>query len=285
MNKNFINNVKKNHPFLYYQFVKSALLVQAVSKLDFFRYLLCLILNKPYFGIYMMAGQTWEDRKPYMKHLVQSEITSFGQENFRLLEIGSWAGNSALTWAEALQNSQQKGEIICVDPWIPYVKSEAKMTNMAPIVMEKALESDKIFKLFLHNISAANISKMITPIRGTSDKVLPLLKENNFNIAFIDGAHYFSNVIRDLRNAEKLLIEGGVLCGDDLDLQSHEVDLSFAEAHKETNFAIDPKTGKEFHPGVCMAINEFFQKPVSSYSGFWAMRKTKSGWQTVELSL
>ncbi len=265
--------------------MKSELLVQTISKLDFFRYLLCRILNKPYFGVYMMAGQTWEERKPYMQNLVKNEIVNFRQNGFRLLEVGSWAGNSALTWAEAIHKSGQEGEVVCVDPWIPYIKPEVRMANMAPIVMEKALRNNKIFKLFLHNISTADNSKKIIPMRGTSDQVLPLLKENCFDIVFIDGAHYFSNVIRDLKNAERLVTEGGILCGDDLDLQHHEVDLAFANACKETNMAIDPKTGKEFHPGVCLAVYEFFQKPVSCYNGFWAMRKTKNGWQNTDLNL
>jgi predicted O-methyltransferase YrrM len=285
MNKKFIAYVKKNHEVLYYQFVKSEFLVSTLSKLDFFRYILCHIQNKPYFGVYMMAGQTWEDRKPYMQFLIKKEITHCETGSFRLLEVGSWAGNSALTWAEAIKSSGQEGEIVCVDPWIPYVKPEKNMVNMAPKIMEKALNNNKILKLFLHNIGATDISKMVTPIRGTSDKVLPMLKESNFNIIFIDGAHYFSNVIRDFQNAEKLICEGGILCGDDLELQSHEVDIDFAEKNKELNWIREPKTGKEFHPGVTMAVHVFFKKPVSAYNGFWAMRKIKNGWETVNLDL
>ena len=283
MSKKLISYVKKNHETLYYKFVKSEFLVQTIANLDVLRYVFCRLRNEPYFGIYMMAGQTWEERKSQMKKLVEREIASRDSGKFRLLEVGSWAGNSALIWAEAIVDSGCKGEIICVDPWAPYVKPEKNMANVAPVIMENALKKNKIFGLFLHNISAAGISGMIIPIRGTSDEVLPLLKDDKFDVAFIDGVHYFSNVIRDLRNAGKLIKEGGVLCGDDLELQSHEVDLAFAEANKENNFAIDPKTGKEFHPGVCMAVGEFFQGQVSSSHGFWAMRKKAGGWQAVAL--
>ncbi len=284
MNKKFIAYVKNNHTSLFNKFVKSELLVRAVSKLDFLRYVLCRITNKPYFGVYLMAGQTWEERKPYMENLVKREALKETRGDFRLLEVGSWAGNSVLTWANALKSVETKGEIVCVDPWIPYVKPEKDMTNKAPLVMEKALKSDKIFQLFLHNISAANVSSMTTLMRGTSDKVLPLLRKESFNMAFIDGAHYYSNVINDLKNAERLICEGGILCGDDLELQSHEVDMEFAQANKEVDVVLDPMTGKEYHPGVSLAVSDFFKGPVSSSNGFWAMRKTRNGWGTVDLT-
>ena len=81
-------------------------------------------------------------------------------EEFRILEVGSYAGNSAATWAEAIQSSGQKFKIICVDRWGSYVKPENGMINKAPIIMDQALKNDKIFKLFNYNMSAAGISKM-----------------------------------------------------------------------------------------------------------------------------
>ena len=284
MSKSLSAYIKKNHKLLFYKFVKSRFLVNILSELGFFRYCFCLLQNKPYFGYYLMAAQTWETRKPCMQNLVKREILSCKKGEFRILEIGSWAGNSALTWAEAIRDSERKCEIVCVDPWTPYVKPEKGMINKAPMIMEKALKNNKIFKLFQHNIAAAGISQMVTPLRGTSDNILPTLKKNSFNLAFIDGAHYYSNVIRDLQNTKILLKEGGILCGDDLDLQSHGVDLDYAQANKEINLVIDPKTGKEFHPGVCMAVHNFFQKSVSACNGFWAMRKTENGWQTVDMN-
>ena len=285
MNKKFIAYFKNNHTSLFNKFVKSEILVRAVSSLDFLRYVFCRITNKPYFGVYLMAGQTWEERKPYMENLLKREILNGKKEDFRLLEVGSWAGNSVLIWAEAIKQVGKKGEIVCVDPWIPYFKPEEIMPNKALSVMQTALKSNRIFQLFLHNINAANISNMTTIMRGTSDKVLPLLKERSFNMAFIDGSHYYSSVINDLKNAEKLVCDGGILCGDDLELQSYEVDIEFAEANKEIDLAFDPKTGKEYHPGVSLAIRDFFKGPVSYSKGFWAMRRTNNRWESVDLAI
>jgi predicted O-methyltransferase YrrM len=283
MNKKFISYLKVNHTSLFNKLVKSQLLVRTISKLDFLRYVICRITNKTYFGFYLMAGQTWEERKPYMESLVRREMIKGSKGDFKILEVGSWAGDSAITWADAIKSEGGKGEIVCVDPWIPYFKLGKDMINKAPLVMEEALKSDRIFQLFLHNIKSANVFSMITPMKGLSDKVLLLLREEVFNLAFIDGSHYYSNVINDFKNAEKLICKGGILCGDDLELQSHEIDIEFAEANMEVDMILDPKTGKEYHPGVSLAVRDFFKGPVSSSKGFWAMRKTRNGWKTVDL--
>lgn len=283
MNKKFISYIKKNYPTMFYRVVRSEPVVAVISKLDYWRYLSCRLRNQPYFGVYMMAGQTWEERVPHMKRLAETEIANRGNGDFRILEVGSWAGHSALLWAEAIRNGGGKGEIVCIDPWVPYFKDEKNMINVAPRIMERALRDDKIFNLFRHNISAAGFDDMVTPMRGTSDEVLPTLRDGGFDLVFIDGAHYYSNVIRDLKNAEPLLREGGILCGDDLDLQLGEIDREFAEAKKESNMVIDPKTGREFHPGVSLAVAEFFQGRVTAWNGFWAMRRTGDGWRTVNL--
>ena len=284
MKVNFTTYIKKNHKFLFYKFVKSKFLINILSLLGLFPYLFCKLQNKPYFGFYLMASQTWATRKPYMQSLVKQEILNSRNDEFKILEVGSYAGNSATTWAEAIQSSGKKFKIVCVDRWGSYVKREDSMINKAPMIMDKALKNDKIFKLFNYNMSAAGISKIVTPIRGESDVILPTLKIDSFNIAFIDGSHYYSNVIKDLKNAEILLKVGGILCGDDLDLQRHEIDINYAETNKEINLVIDPKTKKEFHPGVCIAVYNFFKKPVSAYNGFWAMRKTIDGWQSIDIN-
>ena len=109
-----------------------------------------------------------------MQGLVKKEILGSKNQEFKILEVGSYAGNSATTWAEAIQGSGQKFKIVCVDRWGSYVKPEKDMINKAPMIMDKALENDKIFKLFNYNISAAGISKMVTPIRGESDIYISL---------------------------------------------------------------------------------------------------------------
>jgi hypothetical protein len=86
-----------------------------------------------------------------------------------------------------------------------------------------------------------------------------------------------------LRLADPLVKQSGVICGDDLELQSHEVDVSLAEELQERDFITDPKTGVNYHPGICMGVASFFKRRVSAYDGFWIVRKNGDNWEDVQL--
>jgi len=151
-----------------------------------------------------------------MKESVKLGIKTLKDNELQILEIGSWAGNSAILWADSIKQMNAKGLVICVDPWKPYIDSDQNIDremNMAiskgPLEMERALIGDKIYNLFLHNIKAAGHSDIIKPYRGSSDEVSPTLRDNEFNLVYVDGSHFYSQVIIDLRNCERLVAEGG----------------------------------------------------------------------------
>lgn len=246
------------------------------------RYLFCRFMNRPYFG--RVHGATQGNP---VKHFFISRLTTkalhdrSGEQPFRILEIGSWAGGSALTFASAAKGSRHEVGIFCVDQWRPYFDLSTHKGDTYRI-MERALKEDVIFRLFLHNVRSSGNSDIIYPLRGASDTILPLLKEASFDIVFIDGMHAYSQVVRDLRNSVSLVREGGVLCGDDLDLQLSAVDVPNAKRQGEMDYITDPKTGKFFHPGVTLAVHEVVGE-VSCWHGFWAMRRRGGSWENIVL--
>lgn len=286
MNKSTISYFKKKTPKLFYFISKNYWAVRAINELDRLKYIMCKLTQKPYFGSLMMASQTWIERKPYMRHLVKSEIQQKCKEkNYNVLEIGSWAGDSAILWADAIKESNGgNGLVVCIDPWEPYVDDCNIGINVAPLIMNNALKKGKIYNLFLHNIKATNNNDIIKPYKGYSDQLLLTLKDSFFDLAFVDGSHYYSNIINDLNRVQRTIRDGGIICGDDLELQKNEIDIENAEKNKEKDVIFDSKTKKEFHPGVSLAVAEFFGGEVSCYEGFWAMRKTNSGWDKVEFN-
>jgi len=287
MNKKNISFIKKNFPTLFYTITKSYIAVRALQELDRPRYWYCMLAKKPYFGTISLAGQTWEERKAYMQKLLSGEINRKKGDAIRILEVGSWAGNSAVLWADVIKKYGARGEIVCVDPWEPYVKEDREegTINVAILIMNQALEKGDVYKLFLHNIQASGHAGIICPRKGFSDQILPTLKESAYDLIFLDGDHSYSGIKKDLQNMQRLLVDGGIVCGDDLDLQADEIDLEYAKSKKETNFIVDPKTSKEFHPGISVAVWEFFGGRISSYEGFWAMRKKGSQWEKVLISV
>lgn len=205
----------------------------------------------------------------------------------RILEIGTWMGSSCLTWAEALvrfNNSQ--GSIVGIDPLRRYLDVDrliAELDHADPQIvagqtrllkeMDEMLEYDIVHDLLMHNMKCLPPTISFTLMRKPSREALPNLQGQSFDLVYIDGSHAYGDVIHDVDWACKLAATGGVVCGDDLELQLHEVDRDFALAHKEIDFPTDPKTGRQYHPGVALAVAERLG-PVANYFGFWTMWKT-----------
>lgn len=149
--------------------------------------------------------------------------------------------------------------------------------------MDNALSSGKNFELFMHNIKAAGHNDIIIPFKGWSNELLPLLGNEKFDLVFIDGSHTYASVLKDINNSVSLVTEGGIICGDDLELQLSQLDVEHAKKHTKMDYIIDPKTKIYYHPGVSLAVAEFFGE-VSVWKGFWAIRKKEKNWEKVELS-
>jgi Flp pilus assembly protein TadD/predicted O-methyltransferase YrrM len=259
-----------------------------VASKEYQYYEYCLKNNKPYFGKVMWALQGVPIRHAYMQCLVETQCRERTEKSFNILEIGSWAGGSALTWAEAIKKfNQGKGRVFCIDPWKLYF-DPSKYSDLPQDQQEvyrqmaEGLSTGKIFDLFLHNIRVSRHEDIILPFKGSSEDLLPLFGEGRFDLVFVDGDHSYASVLKDLRGSARLVGEGGLLCGDDLELQLSQLDREHAELHKHMDYILDPKTKGYFHPGVSLAVGEFFGE-VSTWEGFWAMRKEGGIWKKVEL--
>lgn len=241
-----------------------------MSELERFRQ--CMDDNRPYFGPILASNQGSPIRHGYMQALVGY----IEADPLRILEVGAWAGGSTITWAEALQQSGKAGEVLTVDAWLNYNPGgEGGVYE----VMAQALQSGDILRLFLHNIAASGYADCVRFIRGRSEEVLPRLRPGQFDLVFIDGSHIYEAVARDIENAMPLVKEGGILCGDDLELQASVV--TDARAYSHLDFICDPSGW--YHPGVTRAVAEKLGE-VSAWSGFWAMRK-RGGWEKIEEQL
>ena len=196
----------------------------------------------------------------------------FGREPLNLVEVGSWAGASALTWGQGLRfHNNSRGSLICVDAWKPYL-GRANMADALGQEINQALETDKPYQIFEENMQFMPPSVDVTVRRGWSAEVLPTLRDDSFHLIYLDGDHTYGAVAKDIKLACPLIRDGGIICGDDLELQFHELGGSNDRFSDDVGKCIDQKTGLSFHPGVARAVSEKFGE-VSSWSGFWAMRR------------
>ena len=216
-----------------------------------------------------------------IRHLFMIGVIWFlskNKKNINILEIGSWFGASTLSWAQGLiKYSGQESSITCIDAWQPFFDMNIHSEKQYAKEMEQLLESDFAYNVFLHNMGTLKGKIETQHFRGQSENILPQLRDNQYDIVFIDADHTYIPVKKDIQNSLRLVKEGGVICGDDLNLQLHEIDDEYAIKNKHKDFIQDSKTKRNFHPGVTVAVSEEFGK-VSSWGGFWAMQKINNNW-------
>jgi predicted O-methyltransferase YrrM len=235
----------------------------------------CLANGKTYFGIFAAATQGQPIRHSYMREVVRDLAQKAGDRPLRILEIGSWAGGSAITFAGALRDfAHPKSRVICIDPWVYYpMRGDNPAVNN---IMAEALRSGAAFQLFFHNIAAAGFDDLVIPMRGHSSDIMPMLTRDSFDLIFIDGDHSYEFVQMDVALARPLVRDGGIICGDDLERQLDDIDRVYCMERQRDDFVPDPKSGIWFHPGVTLAVGEAFGR-VAEIAGFWGVQRTDSG--------
>lgn len=244
-----------------------------------------LLSGKPYFGPALCALQGPIVRHKFFSAFVEVVGRTNLGEKISILEVGTWAGASAVSWAKGINKHNRQGQVTCIDPWRPYfdlaIDNEVHYTEMN----EAATESS-IFQLFLHNIRTAGVSDMISYLVGNSCDILPTLTSETFDIVYIDGSHLYDDVLLDIQLAKKLVRDGGIICGDDLELQRNEIDQQehFATVQLQKDYVYSSTANRSYHPGVTEAVAAEFGK-VSAWEGIWAMKKCDAHWEKLELTV
>lgn len=199
-----------------------------------FNLLLHRLRKEPYAGSAHAAHQDFSQRYQYFDEVV----ARVAGPSIKVMEIGSWAGGSAIAWARAVQR-HGAGRVVCVDPWVPY--QDESLDGLHLQIMRKAAETGTILNLFLHNIRASGLEGMISPFKIPSEEGLRLFGPV-FDIVYIDGNHDYEPVCQDVRLGRAALKPGGWLCGDDYD---------------------------ETHPAVQRALHTCLGDKIEHKNGFW----------------
>ena len=148
--------------------------------------------------------------------------------------------------------------------------------------INKALASDEPYQIFKKNVKFLPSTVELKVKRGWSRDILPKLEKAGSDLVYIDGDHSYHGVTKDIKFSSELVKDGGIICGDDLELQSHQVDATIAKKRPHLDKMLDKNTHTVFHPGVTLAVGEKFG-PVSSWCGFWAMQKKDNKWKKISL--
>lgn len=218
------------------------------------------------------------------RHAVLGKVFShlLPREQVEVLEVGSYVGQSALLWSGLItQHCPRGGRVLCVDPWEAFHSEEDLRVGGIYTRMNAALVSGEAFEEFKRNAAGADPRAPVRFLRGRLSEALletesgyrdaSWLNEEGFDLVYLDGSHYYEDVAEDIRLARTLVREGGVLCGDDLEVQFNHCNLDECRA-----LVVARRDYSNYHPGVTLAVWEAFGQ-VWSENGVWAVRREVDG--------
>jgi len=129
------------------------------------------------------------------------------------VEIGVWKGKSAAFMAVELVNQNKNIKFDCIDTWDG---SEEHLDPTSGHYEPKLVEDkDYLYNHFLENI--APVKHIINPIRKASLDAVSLYKDESLDFIFIDAAHDYENVMKDIKAwYPKTKLTTGIIAGHDI---------------------------------------------------------------------
>lgn len=211
-------------------------------------------------------NQAWPSRVPHMRKLMAESFNG----PIQALEIGAWFGRgSTRIWLETLPAGST---LTIIDGWRSYLSAHdlkaganiyKMMDDLAPAAFASTIRTVYEFERKRPDIQ-------IILIRANAGVVLPKFSPKQFDFIYVDGSHYYKEAREDISLCKGLLKDGGIMCGDDLELSPTPELLAIAAAHYDKDFITLPD-GRGFHPGVMRAVHE--EAPgFTMREGFWWSR-------------
>lgn len=221
--------------------------------------------NKVYFGNYLKSDQFHSnDRKKDFVKLLKNFIQNNSIKNVNYLEIGSYAGSSAITACDFFLKEGIDFKCVCVDLWGAAHTKTSLEDNWYDKRFNEWSVSQKSKNLFLHNVknSKHNIKFYqmdINEFISTEYNNLDL----EFNIFYIDASHVYKDVLNDIKDCLYMVNKNkkertALIFGDDHDLFYEEVE-DYKSSYLEHDCIRSSKVGARFHPGVSKAVFDTFK--------------------------
>jgi len=145
----------------------------------------------------------------WFSHKAPLLINHFNNTNInniqQILEIGSWEGRSSCFFLNYFKTSQ----LTCVDTW---EGSEENFVNGKPDL----------------NIVEKNFDINVSEFKNRVDKYKMQSKnffiqnKKRFNFIYVDGSHFYDDVLNDAQSAFKILNEGAYMLFDDYNWNFHK---------------------------------------------------------------
>ena len=154
-------------------------------------------LKKKYNLKYTFSVDWFSYNIPTWNFFINKEI-NINKKNLAYLEIGSYEGRSVIHICENYKNFN----VTVVDPYLKYREIEG-FSNQ---------DIKKTYKIFKENIK--NFKNRIKFYRIKSNDFFKQNKQT-YDLVYIDGSHFYKDVVKDFKNALNILNINGLIILDD----------------------------------------------------------------------
>jgi len=145
----------------------------------------------------------WCDYSPFYRALAQAL-----PEGGTFVEIGSWMGQSISVFCQEIQDFGKTAKLWCVDTF----KGEQNQPSHLAVVGENG---GSIREVFERNTKATGAREMIEVIEGDSAESAAMFDDGSLDAIYIDAAHDYESVVKDLAAWYPKLKPQGIFSGHD----------------------------------------------------------------------
>ncbi len=159
----------------------------------------------------LVAGKDWSSAHGFFNYSAFYEIIADGlRDGNTIAEIGVWMGRSLIFMAQTLKRQgKTRVKIIAVDTF----RGEANQPAHATVMAE---HGGSLRSAFEENIRRCEVADMIEIIEGDSAASAARVADGSLAFCFIDAAHDYESVKRDITAWRSKVRSGGVLSGHDI---------------------------------------------------------------------
>jgi predicted O-methyltransferase YrrM len=147
-------------------------------------------------------GENWFTYSP-----LYHKIVNHFPNKSHFVEVGVWKGMSAAFMAVEIINSEKDIKFDCIDTW--EIVEESK-TGIPDDWYEN------LYETFLKNITP--VKHIINPIKKISWEAAEDYKDKSLDFVFIDAAHDYDSVKKDINAWFPKIKDGGIIAGHDYEL-------------------------------------------------------------------
>ena len=155
---------------------------------------------------YYNIGEDWFS----YPELYSSMVNKFG-DNSHFVEVGVWKGRSASYMGVEIFNSGKNIKFDCIDVFsgsTEHLDPDSQYFNK-----ELLQDENWLYNEFINNTKP--VSHLINPIKAISWEGAELYEDNSLEFVFLDAAHDYESVKKDLVSWFPKVKEGGVFAGHD----------------------------------------------------------------------